>query len=99
MTSQIAVDENQKPIAYAWPGGYPVFYIARSGFRNDETGELETNQHDRSEFVVCPKCAGNKENDLILVAADVNYEDASLFCEQCSERIESAYAEDETKEQ
>ena len=57
--------------------------------------------------VLCPSCC-NKERELIesaradhdtqwdVVAADVNYEDASLYCDHCSQRIESAYMEDET---
>jgi hypothetical protein len=28
----------------------------------------------------------------------VNWEDPQLFCEECNERIESAYAEDESEE-
>lgn len=30
-----------------------------------------------------------------LVAADVNWEDSGLTCDHCSQRIESAYAEQE----
>ena len=58
--------------------------------------------------VLCPSCA-NKERALIdvaesdhdaqwnVIATDINYEDASLFCDHCNERIESAYAEDEAE--
>jgi len=68
--------------AYAWPGGYPMFYLAKDN------------------GVLCPKCANEfnpeRDNDSQLepVAYDVNYEDASLFCEHCNTRIESAYNED-----
>src|SRR5262245_12808100 len=90
----IPVESDMKPIAYAWPGGYPVFYLARSGWKNEETGELELNQYDKSEFVICPSCAGTaKDNDAILIAYDINYEDDDLYCEVCEERIESAYGE------
>lgn len=73
---------------YAWPGGYPIFYLMEDG------------------GVICPDCA-NKESELIRVsredhdkqwqiaAADINWEDASLYCDHCSQRIESAYAEPE----
>lgn len=75
---------------YAWPGGYPIFYLAA------DSG------------VFCPDCA-NKEQlvkdadsqpgypDLDqwrIVAADINYENPDLYCDNCSKRIESAYAED-----
>lgn len=69
--------------AYAWPGGYPLFYL------------------DRENSVLCPACANKSDSDAEEVpqfkpiAADVNYEDASLTCDQCNGRIESAYAEEE----
>lgn len=43
--------------------------------------------------VLCYKCADKEKTDLI--GADCNYEDPDLYCDECSERIESAYAEDE----
>ncbi len=71
----------------AWPGGYPIFYlVADNG-------------------VLCPKCANEHGHDLSaecpdddqwrVVAADINWEDPQLTCEHCSERIPSAYADDE----
>ena len=76
-------DNDGKLPAYAWPGGYPIYYLA------SDNG------------VLCPKCANgykegrDTEEQLKPIAADVNWEDSSLYCEHCSERIESAYAEDE----
>ena len=65
----------------AWPGCYPLFYLCEDG------------------GVLCPKCAndeGNPEDEQWnLVAVDINYEDASLYCDHCGERIESAYADDD----
>lgn len=74
--------------SYAWPGGYPIYYICK------DSG------------VLCPKCANSKEckealedcpddAQWLIVAAGINYEDPDLYCDHCSERIESAYAEDE----
>lgn len=60
--------------AYAWPGGYPVFYQTRTG------------------DTLCPGCATNDIDNV--VAGGVNWEDPTLHCDECSERIESAYAED-----
>ncbi len=84
-------DDNGSLPAYVWPGGYPIFYLcADSG-------------------ILCPTCA-NKESAVAeadshadypdydqwrIVDADVNWEDSSLYCDNCSERIESAYAEPE----
>jgi hypothetical protein len=64
--------------AYAWPGGYPMYYLDKGG------------------MTLCPTCA-NRETDpsQAPVAYGVNYEDPSLDCDDCSQRIPSAYAEDE----
>ena len=63
--------------AYAWPGGYPMFYV---------------NNHND---VLCPDCANKTDEfDEELVNYDANWEDPSLYCDHCSKRIESAYAED-----
>lgn len=62
---------------FAWPGGYPIFYLTES------------------DTVLCPDHA-NVESDFsdeLITAADVNWEDADLYCEH-GHRIESAYAED-----
>jgi hypothetical protein len=66
--------------AYAWPGGYPIFYVT-----------FDT-------AILCPKCASKTDNLVTVQTADINYEDASLYCDDCNERIESAYAEDEQED-
>lgn len=69
--------ENGDLPAFAWPGGYPIYYL------------------DKENNVLCPACANkNDEFSAPIVAADINWEDAGLYCDQCSKRIESAYAED-----
>jgi len=61
-------------------GCYPILYL------------------DKHDNVLCPQCANEQDpdGDDAPVVADVNWEDPDLFCDECSERIESAYAEDET---
>jgi hypothetical protein len=45
--------------------------------------------------VLCPDCANEHEDfDETITAYDANREDASLYCDHCSKRIESAYAEE-----
>lgn len=48
--------------------------------------------YDKVGNVLCPSCA-NKEVDQSqeVIAADINYEDVELFCDDCSKRIEAAY--------
>ena len=70
---------------YTWPGGYSIYYIcADSG-------------------VLCPDCANSDDvinaepydNQWVLVEHDCNWEDPELYCDNCSKRIESAYAEED----
>jgi len=78
-------DENGCCEKYAWPGGYPVFYICADG------------------GILCPECvdserelvdaADQSDKQWLIVAQEINYEDNSLFCDNCSNRIESAYAD------
>lgn len=72
---------------FAWPGGYPFFLV----------------MHDCE--ALCIDCS--KKNYRLLVqdtvyhesgtwrveGADINWEDAYLYCCHCNNRIESAYAE------
>jgi hypothetical protein len=71
------VQDNGELPTYAWPGGYPLFYV------------------DAIMTVLCPFCAnGNNEFSEKLVDYDCNWEDSELFCDNCNERIESAYGDD-----
>lgn len=71
----------------AWPGGYPVFYIADDGEAlcpscvHDNFDQCDDDDFPTSGWFV--------------VGEDINWEDASLYCVHCNKRIESAYAEDE----
>ena len=74
-------------IRWAWPGGYPVYYITADGgalcpgcARSAEADKLTTDSDDPQWYIL---------------AADVNYEDPDLTCDHCAERIPSAYAEPE----
>ena len=68
--------------AYAWPGGYPIYYL------------------DGEDSALCVECANKSDTKEEIphfrpIAAAINYEDSALFCDSCSERIESAYAEED----
>ena len=75
--------ENGQLQSYAWPGGYPIFYVAKDGGVIcpqccNENLELLTDRDDSQWFIV---------------AAEVNYEDQHLTCEHCSKSIECAYCD------
>lgn len=73
---------------YAWPGGYPQFFVACDGaalsfkavkkeWRNIVSAHI---RHDRRDgWALC--------------GYDVNWEDDSLYCDHTGEKIESAYGE------
>ncbi len=83
MKSNLPRDDNGQLSGYAWPGGYPIYY------------------RDRENSVLCVQCAIKSDIEELPqfkpISAGINYEDSSLYCNTCSTRIESAYAEDEVE--
>lgn len=68
---------------YAWPGGYPLYYITKDcGVLCpkcvNENIELLSDPYDPQWYIV---------------GYDINYEDSDLYCDHCGERIESAYGD------
>ena len=71
---------------YAWPGGYPVYFVTNGGCALSFKSVLSR---------LCLELASVAEGDPDrIVAVDVNWEDSYLYCDHSGERIESAYAED-----
>ena len=70
-------DDDNTLAAHTWPGGYPIFYL------------------DQYNSVNCPECANEHEKNGfdfdVITAADINYEDEHLHCEECNKPIQSAY--------
>ena len=74
----------EKLVVYAWPGGYPVFYIdGNQCVLCPSCAQEAIDDHEDGHWL----------KDLP-VAYDVNWENPHLHCE-CGERIESAYAEED----
>lgn len=71
--------ENGKLPAYAWPGGYPIFYLAEDNGVLCPTCANEYTPERDNESQLKPKFA------------DINYEDIDLYCEHCNKQIEPAY--------
>lgn len=82
------IDENDNQLpAYAWPGGYPLFYVTNdSGVLCQDCANMAL-----KEGLI------NDEYDpqWYIISYDINYEDTSLYCDHCSKTIESAYGDDE----
>jgi len=72
--------------SHAWPGGYEIHY------------------HTKDFGILCHNCANAEllrtidpdDDQFFIVAAEINYEDQSLYCDHCNSRIQSAYGEDES---
>lgn len=73
--------------AYAWPGGYPLYFITSDG----DALSFET---VREEFPrIATAIRDSDRNGWRVVGCDVNWEDAELLCTHSSRRIESAYGD------
>jgi len=75
---------------YAWPGGYPTFFLAADG-------EPLCHKCVRRGFKsVLWEMHKPKQGDMFrVIAHEINYEDAALHCAHCEEPIESAYGEEQ----
>ncbi len=76
-------DDRREP--YAWPGGYPRFFLM-------EDGETLCHKCGREEWRVIVRNwttrMGWKPE-----ACDVNWEDSNLVCCNCGSQIEAAYVD------
>lgn len=76
--------------AYAWPGGYPLFLC-------DEDGDAFHFACVRKMFKSV--LLDGSDYGWKISGCDVNYDDDSLYCALCGERIESAYGEPQEAEE
>jgi len=73
--------------AYAWPGGYPLYFITKDGAALSFDAAKENRQ-------LITESIDNDCNDgWQVVCCDVNWEDGELSCDHSGGKIESAYAE------
>ena len=75
---------------YAWPGGYPLYFIAADG----EALSFKAVQDNLKE-VMRATYSRQYGNDWRVVGVQVNWEDDHLFCAHTNERIVSAYGEED----
>ena len=73
--------------AYAWPGGYPKFFVMGDG-------EAMSFDAVRENFRLVLDSVKNQRNDgWQTVGVDINWEDENLYCCDSGKKIESAYGE------
>jgi hypothetical protein len=79
--------------SYAWPGGYPAFFVMADG----EALSFAAAKAERRLILeaIRDKAAGWPDNGWTPAALEINWEDGELYCAHTNARIESAYAEPE----
>ncbi len=72
---------------HCWPGGYPLFFVC-------DDGSALSYQYAKENAPLIESAIADKDSTggWLVVACEINWEDASLYCEGGS-RIESAYAD------
>lgn len=73
---------------YAWPGGYPLFFIAHDGEPLSFAAVRE-----RFREVCAAHLTRDERDQWFLTAVEPNWENPDLYCAHTGERIPSAYAE------
>ena len=73
---------------YAWPGGYPLYFVMADG----EALSIDAARENFRE--ICSVHIQAPARDWTVAAVAVNWEDANLYCAHTNKRIPSAYAED-----
>jgi hypothetical protein len=73
---------------YAWPGGYPRYFITSDG------AALSYKSAVHNQKLIIDSINESSNDGWQVVGCDINWEDLDLYCDDTSERIESAYAEE-----
>lgn len=75
--------------AYAWPGGYPLYFVTSDG------AALSFAAAKAERRNILDSIAHRLSDGWHIVGMDVNWEDSELYCDHTGQRIASAYAEEE----
>jgi hypothetical protein len=73
---------------YAWPGGYPLYFVASDG----EALSFDTVKENYRHVLYAMKYLEDFSGWNI-VACEINWEDEDLTCAHSGDKIESAYGE------
>ena len=82
------IEQFQKDIQepYAWPGGYPRFFVMHDG----EALSFKAAKENQSLIELSIK--DNLDDGWHVIGCEINWEDNSLYCAHSNELIESAYS-------
>lgn len=71
---------------YAWPGGYPLYFIT-----SDCDALSIAGARKRWRDIVAAHLVNDVRADWYVVGAHINWEDDSIYCVETGAKIESAY--------
>ena len=72
---------------YAWPGGYPCYFIMSDG----EALSFKAARKERRQLLEALR--DGDDSGWRPIAVEINWEDAALYCTHTNERIPSAYVD------
>lgn len=84
----IEFEEILKRGAYAWPGGYPTYFV----MRDYEVISFEAAMKEKELILAALKEPGT-DKQWEIVSQQINWENDALYCAHTDKRIESAYGE------
>ena len=79
---------------YAWPGGYPCYFIMSDG---SAVSFEAIRRNIRSVLEALTDKQYRKWSGWLPIAIDINWEDSTLLCDVTGERIQAAYEVDENE--
>src|SRR5882724_8380738 len=86
LRQRLGIEATEQLPSYAWPGGYPVLYLAKdNGVLCPKCANAFDPERDNDE-------------QLEPMTFDIHYEGAPAVCEHCYTEIESAYGDPETEQ-
>jgi len=72
--------------AYAWPGGYPMFFVTKDGASLSFESAMENFRQ------IADSIKTGTSDGWLVIGCDINYEDSTLVCDHSGESIPAAYS-------
>ena len=73
---------------YAWPGGYPTYFVMSDG----EALSIEAAKQERRNLLEAIR--DSDDSGWRPIGLDINYEDNEMYCAHTNAKIPSAYGEE-----
>lgn len=77
---------------YAWPGGYPIYFVCADG------EALSFEAAEENQDLVIYAIEEGHTDDWAVVGYEINWEDEDLCCIHTNKKIECAYPKDESED-